>query len=500
MLRVAQVAIRPAPSVTRAARRSPELLLVLGLTALAAVVRFASLAAQSYWYDEALTIGLVRESFGGMLHSLFSGNAEPPPYFLVAWVWARLFGYGEAGLRSLSAVAGTLTVPAAYAVGRIAGGMRAGVAVAAVAAVSPALVWYSQEARAYALMTLLCAMSLLCFLRVLQRPAPGRAAAWVAASLLAFLTHYFALFLVVPEAVWLLLRAADRRVAIGAVAALAVGLAAAMPMLLYQLAHGEADWIGGTRLAPRVADAGSFFVVGPHGPGLLASHHVLVDVVAAVVALAAIAAALHWGGSHTSRGVLLLAGLGAAAIVIPLAAARLGHDFVLDRNLLPAWLPLAAAATAALCVRKVAWVGVPLVVVAVVVLALVDQRVATDRRLQRDDWRGVARVLGPARADRIVAVSPGWQAAPLRLYAHRMRPQTRPHAVREVDAVTYDGFTPFASPVVVPPPAPPFRVAGRVEVQNMTVVRYAAPAPVVVDPRTLTGTGENAAHPFVQGP
>src|SRR4051812_35724719 len=142
--------------------------LVVGALAVGAVaLRFWGLGGQSYWYDEAITVDLVHGSFGHMLAGVHDHEATPPLYFALAWVWAHVFGESEAGLRSLSAVFGVLTVPVAYLIGRVVGGRRTALIVAAFTALSPALIWYSQEARSYALMVLLCALALLFFVRAL---------------------------------------------------------------------------------------------------------------------------------------------------------------------------------------------------------------------------------------------------------------------------------------------------------------------------------------------
>ena len=75
------------------------------------MLRFATLTSQSYWFDEAQAAHELHLSFGGMLGAWSSGEPNPPLYFLVAWPWARLFGTGEAGLRSLSALLGTALIP-----------------------------------------------------------------------------------------------------------------------------------------------------------------------------------------------------------------------------------------------------------------------------------------------------------------------------------------------------------------------------------------------------
>ena len=95
----------------------PAVIALAALTLLAAVLRFYRLGHQGFWFDEGNTALLVHFSPGKMLGLIPQTESTPPLYYCVAWVWARIFGYGEAGLRSLSALAGVLIVPVAYAAG-----------------------------------------------------------------------------------------------------------------------------------------------------------------------------------------------------------------------------------------------------------------------------------------------------------------------------------------------------------------------------------------------
>src|SRR5215204_1376947 len=159
--------------------------MLAGIVVLAGVLRFATLDGQSYWFDEAVTVQLLRMDLGDMLSAIPDSESTPPLYYVVAWLWTQLFGTGEVGLRSLSALAGTATIPVAYAVGARALSARAGLVAAALVAANPLLVWYSQEARAYALLVLLTALTVLVLPRALERPTAGRLTAWAALSALA---------------------------------------------------------------------------------------------------------------------------------------------------------------------------------------------------------------------------------------------------------------------------------------------------------------------------
>jgi len=120
--------------LARALLADPVILAVAALTVVAAVLRFTRLGYQGFWFDEGNTALLVHFSPGKMLGLIPQTESTPPLYYCLAWVWARIFGYGEAGLRSLSALAGVLTVPVMYAAAAKLISRRAGLIAAALAA------------------------------------------------------------------------------------------------------------------------------------------------------------------------------------------------------------------------------------------------------------------------------------------------------------------------------------------------------------------------------
>src|SRR5207237_10226441 len=122
---------------------------VAALTGLGAALRFTRLGHQGYWFDDGNTVLLVHLSPGRMLGLIPQSESTPPLYYCVAWVWARAFGFGEAGLRSLSALVGVATVPVAYSAAAKLASRRVGLVMAALTACNPFLIWYSQEARSY---------------------------------------------------------------------------------------------------------------------------------------------------------------------------------------------------------------------------------------------------------------------------------------------------------------------------------------------------------------
>ncbi len=173
---------RPLPSrrvqVLSTPAKRPVVVAPLAILALAALLRFAFLDAQSYWLDEAVAVDTIDRSFSGMLDRIYDNESTPPLYYVVAWLWVKVAGTGEFGLRSLSAIAGTAFVGVAYLTGRKLVSQRAGLIAAALAAVSPLLVYYSQEARSYPLLMLFGGLSLLGFAHAREEPTAKALAGW----------------------------------------------------------------------------------------------------------------------------------------------------------------------------------------------------------------------------------------------------------------------------------------------------------------------------------
>ncbi|MEA2468829.1 MAG: mannosyltransferase, partial [Thermoleophilaceae bacterium] len=245
---------------------SPSALLGAILVA-GAALRFATLSTQSFWLDEAIAINSARLDLGGMIDSLARTEGNPPLYFLLLDGWMRLFGDSEAAVRSLSALFGTATIVLAFEIGRRLATPRIGLVLAALVAFNPLLVWFSQEARPYALLVLLSGASFLFFTEALERPTGRRLAGWAVASGLAMATHYFAGLLILPEAAWLLYRLRPRRRPLMAIAGFAVVPLALVPLVAAQGQVQDYSFVKGEGLFTRVfAQVPKQWLVGYDAP------------------------------------------------------------------------------------------------------------------------------------------------------------------------------------------------------------------------------------------
>ena len=197
------------------------------LVVIAAVIRIIVINDQSIWQDEALTAYEAQLPLGAMITTVVHVETTPPLYFVLIWAWAHVFGNGEVALRSVSMLAGVALVPISYLAARDLVSPRAGVFAAAFVTFNPFLIWYSQEARAYMLLAALCGASFLWFVRSRRDPSARNLVWWAVWSSLALMTHFFAGFLMAPEALWLVWVAGTRRAGAGLrVAGGAVGVVA----------------------------------------------------------------------------------------------------------------------------------------------------------------------------------------------------------------------------------------------------------------------------------
>jgi 4-amino-4-deoxy-L-arabinose transferase-like glycosyltransferase len=458
--------------------RSRVFWIVAGLTLLGAVLRFATLGVQAYHHDEIVTASrILRGSFFHAMDAVEFSESAPPLYYALAWFWTQLTGTGEVGLRSLSAVAGVATIPVAYLIGAELRGRRAGLAAAALVAVNPMLLWYSQEARAYALLVLLCAVSLLYCVRALRGGNRRDFVLWGVAAGLALASHYFAVFVIVVEAIWLL-RRRGRASAPGLGIVALFGLALA-PLALRQMSYGHAEWIGNFTLGHRLWETAGTFAIGettdiiarPQRPLL-----VLLPLALALVALVLIA----WRGSREERRAAAIPlSLSLAAIGIPLVIALLlpSKDFLLARNVIPALLPLLIAIAIGLTLPAARRLGAAIgtVLVAYSLGFCIWASFAPD--LQRPDWDAVAAEIGEPQASRATVTWVLGEAS-LRYYLSTGAIQVVPAEgnewfVHEIDFVS-DGKAP-------PPPArllgPGFRETSRQRAGRLYIRHFELPGP-----------------------
>jgi hypothetical protein len=283
----------------RVALTRPVTLVMSGALAAGLGLRLA--VPRGLWLDEATSVFQARMGFGAMIANLRTTDVHPPLYFSVLWATVRGLGSGEMAVRTPSIVAGTLVIPMLYVLGKEAYDRRTGVVAALCGVVAPILVWYSQEARMYALLTLFSVTALWAQVRILKRSSPWPWAVYSLASVALGWTQYFGLLQVVAQQLVFLGAMWGRRADPAARRPLMIGWALSLAVV-------------GAALAPLVPFAHQQFVVnqtGGHGFGGPSQVGSATTINGNRLGIYAALANLIWAvwGYHSNAAMALLAAL-----------------------------------------------------------------------------------------------------------------------------------------------------------------------------------------------
>jgi uncharacterized membrane protein len=213
-----------------------QLLLAL-LLALGILFRFVNLEQKPYWHDEIFT--LLRISGyrdGEAAQKLYTGQVmpvkamlryqqpseksvlatvaslateephHPPLYYAIARLWSGWFGSSVTAIRSLPLVFSLLAFPALYWLAQelFATPTISWLAVALLS-VSPIFVRYAQEAREYSLWVVATMLSGAALLQAMRRQRPGEWLIYALAIALAFYSHLLSVYVVLAQAIYVVL-------------------------------------------------------------------------------------------------------------------------------------------------------------------------------------------------------------------------------------------------------------------------------------------------------
>ncbi len=236
-------------SSSRAATESSTLpvFLIAFLTLVGGLVRFWALGGRDFWFDESCTYLYVHYLFDWPFGSSFFVESTNTPYYFLLRAWSTIFGETEAGYRSFSALCATLTIPVVGAIAWRLRGALAGIFAAILVAVHPLHIYYSREARAYALWCLLLSCSLY---SLVEATKTGRRRWWVAfgfVTLLSLPTHYFSVYFLAGSSACVFLSADWRKTGVRWAVTAGVVALGFVPWLLVAVlpaaSLGGAKWV-----------------------------------------------------------------------------------------------------------------------------------------------------------------------------------------------------------------------------------------------------------------
>jgi hypothetical protein len=220
--------------VTSRIAEHPRTVLAL-IVVIAALLRLYRFYALDLWLDEGYTLHAARLPWATVMGFHGAYENHPPLYFVLVKLTGLVVHELYAG-RVVSIIAGTATVLALNALAsRILGTWPALVASAALA-ISPLHIWYSQEARMYALSGLFVTTSYVALVAFYRSPRWGLSAGYGVSLLAAMYSNYGAIYTLAPQVALLAIttrRLGRRSIAIWSAAlAAGVGFLPWLPQLL----------------------------------------------------------------------------------------------------------------------------------------------------------------------------------------------------------------------------------------------------------------------------
>jgi uncharacterized membrane protein len=393
-------------------------------------LRLTALKRQSLWFDEIDVVVRAQRPFGDVLHTFVATGENGPLYNLMLAIWIRVAGASEIAVRFPSAVAGVLALPLIYLLGRRLAGPTVGLLSAGLLAISPYHVWYSQEAKMYAILVLLALGSTLLLVEALLRNRPLWWAGYSIVTSLMFYTHVASVLVFVGQTLYVLAsrrqwRGRER----GWLAAAAVLTLPYVPIALWALrvvGGGVSTWQPDVGLWDAIHILGVKFAVNRSEPDIERRGAVL-------YALLATVGAIVWAcRRRPERWWLLLLG-GAATPVVGLYLVSLRQSVFSDRYAvvaLPAYLLLVAAAVAWLTRERRLWPLGFLALTALLICAWTPLRdVNRSSQAEKEDWRSAyADVAARAQPGDVLLVHPGYLVTTHTYYAQR-EPRLAPYPV-----------------------------------------------------------------------
>jgi len=163
-------------------------------------LRIYDLGTESIWYDEAISVGVAKlDLFEQVRWSLFRSDNNPPLFYEIMHFWVQIFGDSEFAARFPSAIFGSFSIIAIYAVGRSLFNKGTALIAALILATSVFHIEYSQEARAYSLLALMSLLSSYFYLKIISSQNKSYFIGYLISSSVLLYTHNYGAFIIVAQ-------------------------------------------------------------------------------------------------------------------------------------------------------------------------------------------------------------------------------------------------------------------------------------------------------------
>uniref|UniRef100_UPI00404B7411 glycosyltransferase family 39 protein n=1 Tax=Flavobacterium sp. TaxID=239 RepID=UPI00404B7411 len=164
-------------------------------------LRLFHLDFQSVWLDEVHTLNESNPklSFQEVHETLLIAEPHPPLYFFIMNVFFNLFGYTTFVARLFSALIGITGIYAIYLLGKELFSKKVGIYAMILLSVNYFHIYYSQDARMYALLFFTTTLSFYFLTKLIKSPTIRNTVLFSLTSTLMIYSHFFALFTLIAQ-------------------------------------------------------------------------------------------------------------------------------------------------------------------------------------------------------------------------------------------------------------------------------------------------------------
>lgn len=164
---------------------------------------------QSIRLDEAQSLWIATKPVSALLAAT-AEDVHVPLYGLLLHFWTQLLGTSIIVARTLSLLFFVLTLPVLYKLVKEVSTKGVALLTVTLFSLSPFIMWYTSEARMYTLFTFTTSLNHLYFLRLYRSNGDKGKMGFFVSAILGLYTHYFFIFLIATQGVYLLARAFSR--------------------------------------------------------------------------------------------------------------------------------------------------------------------------------------------------------------------------------------------------------------------------------------------------
>jgi hypothetical protein len=288
------------------------------------------LGSSSLFIDEVYSWRASRGSIADLADALHFTEVTPPLYYLLLHAWMQVTGGdSEALLRLPSVLAGVGLVAAVFWLAQLVAGRTAGLIAGGLATISPIVLLYSQQVRAYVWVMLAVTIAVAAAVHAVRGQSRRWLLAAAVASACAVFLHYTALLVLAPLAVWLWRQPAlDMRRRMLFVGVVGLALAVVAPLAITQLRQGHHS---ATELYASLTTFNALRLAGTPFDGRATDALTLWREIGAVVVIDALALLAFSERFRAMIAHRLIVACGLVPIAVVCAVTALGTEMALTR-------------------------------------------------------------------------------------------------------------------------------------------------------------------------